>query len=193
MFFLKKAVIILLGSLLLSIGINLFLVPYEVLDGGIIGIGLISSYIWGFQAGLVIIFVSIPIFLIAWYHYRNYFYNSLHGMLVSSFFIDLLKPLAHLLELPEIFSAVTGGTLIGIGIGIMLRYRTSTGGTDLLAQFISEKTGWNVGLLIFSIDAIIIISGGIFISTETIFLSVIAILFVGIATSCITRKVKPVT
>jgi uncharacterized membrane-anchored protein YitT (DUF2179 family) len=56
MYFLKKSMIIVVGSILLSLGINLFLAPYEVLDGGIIGIGLILYYVWALKAGLMIIF-----------------------------------------------------------------------------------------------------------------------------------------
>lgn len=85
MYFIKKSIVIVIGSILVSLGINLFLAPYEVLDGGIIGIGLISYYLWGLQTGFIIILLSIPIFIIAWIYYRDYFYNSLHGLLVSSF------------------------------------------------------------------------------------------------------------
>lgn len=90
--FLNKGAAILIGSLFLSVGINFFLVPFELLDGAIIGIGLIVKYLLGFKAGFTIIVLSIPIFLIAWLYYRNYFYNSLHGMLISSFLIDWLYP-----------------------------------------------------------------------------------------------------
>ncbi|QGQ45592.1 YitT family protein [Metabacillus sediminilitoris] len=189
MYFLKKSMIIVLGSILLSLGINLFLVPYEILDGGIIGIGLICYYVWGFKAGLMIIFLSIPIFLIAWFYYRDYFYNSLHGMVISSFFIDILKPNDTLLHIEAIYSSIMGGILVGLGIGIMLRFRTSTGGTDLLAQFLSDRTGVNVGILIFIIDALVILSGGLILSSDTLQLSIITILTVGLTTSIFTSKV----
>lgn len=56
MYLLKKGMIIVVGSIFLSLGINLFLIPYEILDGGIIGIGLILNYIWGLKVGLMIMF-----------------------------------------------------------------------------------------------------------------------------------------
>ena len=88
----KKSGVILLGSMLLAFGINFFLVPFELIDGGVIGIGLIINYLTDVKAGLVIIVLSIPIFALAWFYNKKYFYNSLHGMLVSSFIIDLLSP-----------------------------------------------------------------------------------------------------
>lgn len=186
--YVRIGVMIILGSILLSIGINLFLTPYKVLDGGIIGIGLILHYLLGLKAGLMVIFLSIPVFLIAWIYYRQYFYNSLHGMLVSSFFIDLLKPLSGVIHLAPCISSLIGGIFVGLGIGLMLRIGTSTGGTDLLAQFLFEKTGINVGILIFFIDSIVILLGGLLISKETFLLSCITILAVGLTTTFISTK-----
>ncbi|MEK4229241.1 YitT family protein [Solibacillus sp. FSL H8-0538] len=186
MYFLKKALVVVTGSIIFSLGINLFLVPYEILDGGIIGIGLILNYVWGLKTGLMIILLSIPIFIFAWFNYRNFFYNSLHGMIISSFFIDLFKPLDSLIRIPTIFSSILGGIFVGLGIGLMLRFQTSTGGTDLIAQFLCDKTGINVGVLIFFIDSIVIIFGGMLLSSDTFFLSIITILFVGITTNIIT-------
>lgn len=192
--FFHKAIAILLGSILLSIGINFFLVPFHLLDGGIIGIGLIVKYIFGIQAGLVIIILSLPIFIIAWFYYRNYFYNSLHGMLISSFFIDLFYPFHDLLhsyiELPPLFSSMIGGVLVGLGISVMLRYETSTGGTDLLAQFVANVLRVNIGLTIFIIDAMVICLGGLMISSEIFFLSAVTITFVGLTTSICTLQNK---
>ncbi|MGM0876010.1 MAG: YitT family protein [Bacillota bacterium] len=189
MSFIKKGIIIIIGSTLISLGINYFLVPYKVLDGGIIGIGLIVNYLWGLKAGLMIILFSIPIFLIAWFGYRDYFYNSLHGMIISSLFIDFLHPVKAFFYIDAVFSSILGGILVGFGIGMMLKYKTSTGGTDLVAQFLSDKTGVNVGILIFLIDAVVILSGGLLFSTDTLLLSIITILFVGITTSLFTRNI----
>lgn len=193
MSFIKKAIAILLGSLLISIGINLFLYPHELLDGGMIGIGLIFNYLWGFETGLTIIFCSIPIFIVAWIHYRHYFYNSLHGLLVSSLMIDLLSPLRfvdllNIFEFPLI-SSIIGGLFVGVGIGIMLKYETSTGGTDLLAQFLSDMFSINIGVAILLIDVLVVSIGGLLISQETFILSIITILIVGISTSVITLKI----
>jgi uncharacterized membrane-anchored protein YitT (DUF2179 family) len=190
--FKHKALAVLVGSLFLSIGINFFLVPFELLDGGIIGIGLIINYLMGLKAGLAIILLSIPVFILAWVYNRVYFFNSLHGMLFSSFTIDLLFPyhawFTSAIEFTPIMSSIIGGIFVGTGIGIMLRFETSTGGTDLIAQFLSEKIHINVGIMIFIIDAIVICAGGLLLSQDTFFLSALTIIFVGLATSLCTLK-----
>lgn len=165
----------------------MFLVPHEILDGGTVGIGLIINYIWNLKVGLIVIVLSIPIFIFAWFHNRDYFYNSLHGMLISSFFIDFLKPISGLFEVEAMFSSIVGGVLVGSGIGIMLKFKTSTGGTDFIAQFISDKTALNVGVCILIIDAMVIICGGLLLTSSTFLLSILTILSVGVITSFITR------
>ena len=188
MHFLKKGLVILFGSILLSIGINFFLVPFELLDGGIIGVGLIIKYLTGMKPGLAIICLSIPIFALAWFYNKSYFYNSLFGMLFSSFVIDLLSFSRGYIQLqiPPVVSSVFGGIFVGLGIGIMLRYETSTGGTDLLAQFLSKIFKINVGIMIFIIDALVICLGGLLISKETFILSSLTITVVALFTSLCT-------
>lgn len=188
MYFLKKGLVLVVGSIFLAFGINVFLTPYEIVDGGIIGVALILFYLYKLKIGLMIIVLSIPIFFLAWFTYREYFYNSLHGLIISSFLIDLFKPLRSLVQIDAIYSAVLGGICLGCGIGLMLRYKTSTGGTDLLAQFLSVKTGINVGIMIFVIDATVIVTGGFLLSSSTLMLSIITIVMVGMTTGVITSN-----
>ena len=189
MYFLKKGLVIVVGSVFLAFGINVFLTPHEIVDGGLVGIALILFYLYKLKIGLMIMILSIPIFFLAWFKYREYFYNSIHGLLFSSFLVDLFKPLRTLVQIDAIYSAILGGICLGCGIGIMLRYKTSTGGTELIAQFLSVKMGINVGILIFVIDAAVIVTGGFLLSSSTLFLSIITILFVGMTTSIITSKI----
>jgi uncharacterized membrane-anchored protein YitT (DUF2179 family) len=187
-----KFTALVLGSLLIAVGVNFFLIPFKVLDGGMIGLALILNYLFGFQVGLSIIILSLPIFLLAWLRYRYYFYNSLHGLLISSLFIDLLYPFhfyfMYYVELSSLVSSIWGGLLIGTGIGILLRFDTSTGGTDLAAQFIANALNWNVGVIVLAIDVVVVVLGGVFISAETLFLSLITITVGGTATSICTSR-----
>jgi uncharacterized membrane-anchored protein YitT (DUF2179 family) len=190
---LSKLFAIVLGSLFIAVGINFFLVPHKILDGGVIGISLIINYLFDAKIGLVIILCSIPIFIAAWFHNRPSFYDSLLGMIVSSLFIDLLSPFQYYflyyVELTSISSSIIGGFLVGTGLGFMLRYETSTGGTDLLAQFLSKYVSINVGIIIFVMDAIIIGVGVLLLSGgDTLFLSVLSIVAGGVATSLCTLK-----
>lgn len=185
---LEKTMAVFFGSLLIGLGINGFLVPHHLLDGGIIGIGLIVHYYFGWPTGLSMIILSVPLYFLAWHYDRQFFYNSLHGLIVSSLFIDVLNKLQIEFQLSMFWSSVFGGVLVGCGIGLMLRYKTSTGGTDLLAQLIGKITTINVGVLIFFIDGLVILSGLKIVGFEKFCYSFITIVFVGIMTTLTLMK-----
>lgn len=179
---LQKAVAILLGSFLVGIGVNWLIVPHKLMDGGMIGIGLLANYYLKLSPGLAMLIVSIPVYGIVFHYNRMLFYHSFHGMLLSSFFIDILSEMRQWSTLPIDIAAILGGTMIGTGIGIMLAYQTNTGGTDLLAQFLSYRTGIPVAVLIFFIDGLIIISSWEAIGTYRMLYSILTILTGAIAT-----------
>ena len=167
MFFIHETTSILIGSFFVAIGVNVFLVPYGLLDGGSIGIGLILHYLTGVQVGLIVIFMSAPIFIFAWYYNRSFFYNSLHGMLFSSLMIDVLYPLHSIssyLNQDPLTSTVIGGIMVGSGIRLMLRFDTSVGGTDLLGLMFAKDANLNPGIVIFSMDFFIVFAGSLILS-----------------------------
>lgn len=188
----QKILAMLIGSLLLSLGVNGFLVPYHLLDGGVIGLGLIIHYFYGWPTGLCIIFLSLPLYVLAWFFERRYFFYSLHGLIISSFCIDLFSFVNGTFHLSILPSTIIGGLLVGVGIGLMLRHETSTGGTDLLAQLLTKFTSINVGIIIFLIDGLVITSGIKVVGLEKFFYSFLTILCVGLMTT-LTATRKPQT
>ncbi|KZE67125.1 hypothetical protein AWM68_04510 [Fictibacillus phosphorivorans] len=188
----RRTIAIFFGSVLLGIGINGFIVPFHLLDGGMIGISLLIKYVWGYKVGLTIIILSVPIYLLAWKLERRYFINSIHGLLASSLIIDLLSPLKGVFSVSVMEGSVIGGLFIGTGIGWMLRHETSTGGTDLIALFLSRWFSINVGMVIFLIDAAVILVGLYVMGEGILFYSLVTILSVGFATMTMTliRSIK---
>ncbi|MDQ6596292.1 hypothetical protein E2K98_23455 [Bacillus salipaludis] len=188
----QKILAMLIGSLLLSLGVNGFLVPYHLLDGGVIGIGLIIHYFYGWPTGLSMIILSLPLYILAWFFERRYFFYSLHGLIISSFCIDLFSFMDGKINIGILPSTIIGGILVGIGIGLMLRYETSTGGTDLLAQLLTKFTSINIGIIIFLIDGLVITSGIQVVGLEKFFYSLVTIIFVGLMTT-VTVTSRPQT
>lgn len=187
--FMKQVMMILVGSVLIGLGVNIFLVPFELLDGGALGISLIIHYVKDVRVGLTLILVSIPIFTLAFFCYRSFFYKGIHGMLFSSLMIDMLSPFqvfAQKLELPVIGSAAIGGIIIGIGVGTMLRLDISIGGTDLLAQMVAKRLKINTGYMIFFNDILIVSIGSLILLSNSILLSYTTVFFVSATVTVIT-------
>ncbi|MFL0363382.1 YitT family protein [Bacillus sp. PK3_68] len=147
------------AAVLIGIGINGFILPFHLLEGGVFGIGLLFNYLWGFKIGITILCLNFPIYLLAFKLERSYFFNSLYGTLLTPVAIDLLLPLKGTIDLPILMSACVGGLFIGAGTGLMLRYHISPGGVDLLALLLSKHLAVNAGFFIFFMDSLILASG----------------------------------
>jgi len=187
---LQKFVATLIGSLLLGIGVNGFLVPNHLIDGGIIGIALILHYYFEFQTGMTMFILSLPICMLSSIFYKGYFFNSLQGLLISSLFIDLLSPISSQFDVSSLEGALIGGVLIGVGVALMLRYETSTGGTDLLAKMISKTTSVNIAIVIILIDGLIVLAGFALFDLERFLCSCLAIIIIGLITSLLIKKIE---
>lgn len=186
----QKALAILIGSLLLSIGINGFLIPHHLLDGGMTGIALILHYYYGFPTGLAMFLLSIPLSIYAWIYERTFFFNSFMGLIVASITIDWLAPLRTQFLFSIFTSVLLGGAFIGIGVGLMLRYKASTGGTDLLAQFISQGSSVNIGVIIFMIDGLIATAAFTTLGIKAFLFSCLTIIIIAFITSIMSRPLN---
>lgn len=186
---LKKTIAILMGSSFIAFGINYFLIPNQLINGGMIGVGLIANYAFNFKPGLITIIVSMPLYMYAFIYFRDFFYNGLHGLLVCSFFIDLFYPLSVMQQSTNIFmSSLMGGIFVGIGVSLMLLVKVSTGGGDLLALMLSKATSLNVGLIILIIDMMVILWGSLVLQNKTVIIySFFMIIMIGLTTYTITK------
>nr|WP_312097176.1 YitT family protein [Niallia sp.] len=184
----EKIAAIFVGSLLIGIGVNGFLVPHHLLDGGIIGIGLILHYHYEIPTGFSMILLSIPLYILVWFYNKKYFFYGIMGFLISSLSIDMLSFLREAFSLNYLLSAILGGVVIGAGIGLMLRFETSTGGTDLLAQVLSNILSIQVGIIIFLIDGVVLLCGYKIVGIPTLAASFMTIFCVGIFTTLLSRK-----
>ncbi|MDN4523099.1 YitT family protein [Fictibacillus fluitans] len=182
----NKLIAIGCGSTLMGIGINGFILPQHILNGGFIGLALLLKYTAGFQVGFSIICLSAPVFIMAFFYNKIYFLNSLMGMLLSSLLIDRMFPLQKLFQVPIWGSACIGGALIGAGVGIMMRYNTCVGGLDLLALLMSKWFRFNPGLLMIFLDAIIITAGMVLLQDPYLLFSFVTILIAGTVTALLT-------
>ena len=194
--FIKKGFIIFIGCLLIAIGINGFLLPYGLLDGGALGISLIFHSVMHVRVGLTFLFISIPIFLFAWIYFRDFFYNGLHGLLMSSLIIDVVSSMNFFgqgLVSHPLTSAMFGGIVIGIGVGIMLRFDISIGGTDLLAQMLANKLKINSGVAIFFFDLIIVTIGSLIVLSAHLVLSFTTVFSEGLTISIIVATASKAT
>jgi len=149
------------GIALTALGLDMFLIPNKIAAGGVSGIATILHYLVGVPVGAAMLVLNVPLFLMAIYRLGLKFgFRSLYGTLAVSLSIDALAPFVPVPTGDLLLACLFGGVLVGLGLGIVFRYRGTTGGTDLAAAVLRSYTGANVGQLLFLVDATIVLAAG---------------------------------
>jgi uncharacterized membrane-anchored protein YitT (DUF2179 family) len=183
---LKKLAVIGFGSTMIGIGVNGFILPFHLINGGMFGISLLFNYLWHFSIGLTFVFLNIPIYLLAYKSDFDYFFYGLIGAVFSAFMIEFLMPLKDIFDLSIISSVIIGSLIIGIGVGTMLRNQISPGGMDLLALLLAKWTKINVGIIAYAIDTVIIMTSLLILQEPRLLYSLLIVSIVGLLATALT-------
>lgn len=154
--------LIVLGSIILAVGISLFIIPHHLVTGGVFGLSIIINHLTGLPVGLLSLLINIPlVFLGIRILGTKAGVKTIVSMVIMSGLIDLITHLLNGLIVTDdlLVSAIFGGTFIGVGIALVIRAEATTGGTDLIAQIISAFTKRPIGQLFLIIDGLIVVSG----------------------------------
>ncbi|MBL7105795.1 MAG: YitT family protein [Bacteroidales bacterium] len=148
----RDSFFILLGVLSASFGLNGFLLPNSFIDGGVMGISLISTELTGIPLSILIVAINLPFLILGFSTISRQF------ALRSIIAIILLAVSVHFIPVPiitndKLLIAVFGGFFLGLGIGLAIRGGSVIDGTEVLAVFISRKTSLTIGdvILIFNV------------------------------------------
>lgn len=153
-----RLLMIAVGSLVSSVGINSFLLPHHMLSGGATGIAMIVYFLARLPVGVMVLLLNIPLFYAAYrYMDREYVLVSAYGIVVFSVALMVTQPLARLQAVDDtMLAAIFGGVLSGIGGGLVFRVNGSTGGTDIVAAILKRYCAFNVGMVSFGINLVIV-------------------------------------
>lgn len=137
--YIKKLIFWFIGTFIVAVALEMFLIPNKIIDGGVIGISMMVSYITKHNLGLLIFLINIPFLLIALKALgKKFVINTFIATALLSIATNLvinLKPVTGDLLLATIF----GGILLGLGVGLILRNNASLDGTEMLSIMLSKK------------------------------------------------------
>ena len=152
-------VLIFAGSLLIAVNVLLFLEPNKVVSTGLTGIGMLAYYVWGWPIGRVTLLLNIPLLLagMKWGGGPKFFVRTIFSVVVMAIAVDVLGPYLPPIHCEPLLYTLFGGVLDGVGIGLVLRGRSTTGGTDIVAQFLSRYHGISFGQVIIVINGVILL------------------------------------
>ncbi|MCD6644917.1 YitT family protein [Vibrio cholerae] len=164
---------ILTGTFLVAQGVY-FLQAGQLLTGGTTGLALLMTQFLPLTFGVIYFLSNCPFYLLAWKRFsaRFAFNSAISGALVS-IFADHLAMLITLEKVNVVYCAVAGGLLMGLGMLILFRHRSSLGGFNVLCLFIQDRFGISVGKSQMAIDGLILLASFFFVSPLTIGLSIL--------------------
>ncbi|GLX69257.1 YitT family protein [Paenibacillus glycanilyticus] len=149
------AAVMTIGSLLIAGAFNLFLIPHQLLSGGLSGVAMMIGYITGGNIGLLYLVLNVPVLIWGWFIVgRRFIIWSIYTVLASTLFLQLIPVTA--IAQDVVLGSVFGGIILGIGTGMTLRFGGSSGGFDIIASIITRKRDLPVGSIIFTLNGLVI-------------------------------------
>lgn len=177
----RDYIFITIGAAIMAMGIGVFLVDAKVVPGGVSGLSMAIYYLTGeaFPIGVTIWLLNIPLFIWGVKELGTQFgARTFYGFTLNSFFIDFFRgeiPGINFIQLQNsetilrlqqddfLFLILLGAALLGIGLGIVFKFRGSTAGSDIVAAIMQKRFGIKPGMAIMIIDFFVICLAGLII------------------------------
>mgnify|MGYP002584525992 CR=1 FL=1 len=145
------------GAFLFNIGIYNFAVNAEFAPVGVSGIALILRYLFGLPMGIVSILLNIPILLVSYKLLgRRFLLRSMKSMVIFALVLDYVMPIIPVYDGNPFYASICTGIFSGLGLTIVYLRGGSTGGTDFIALYVSNKTGRSIWEYVFAGNCVIL-------------------------------------
>lgn len=172
--FARKIIMVMIGAMIMAVGLELFLVPNQIMDGGIVGISIIISHLLSLPLGIFIFVLNIP-FIFLGYKQLGKTFAILTGIGITTLSVTTIG--LHNLEpftTDSLLATVFGGIVLGVGVGIVIRYGGSLDGTEILAILFNRKLPFSVGEIVMFMNVIIFSAAGFIFSWQQAMYSIMA-------------------
>ena len=129
-----------------------------LLTGGTAGVAFLLHYATGWNFGLVFFLINLPFYGLAWKRMgKRFTFKTFTSVGLMAMFSNLVPQLVHFDQLNPVFTAVLGGLLMGTGMLILFRHRSSLGGFNVLVLYLQERFGWRAGRIQMALDCSIVL------------------------------------
>ncbi|MCM3765493.1 YitT family protein [Neobacillus niacini] len=155
-----RIIAITIGAVLMATGLEIFLVPNHVIDGGITGISIMLSHITGWKLGIFLFLLNLPFVYMGYKQMgKTFAFSTIYGIIVLSIFTSFFHPIPPFTE-DILLATVFGGMILGIGVGLVIRNGGALDGTEILAIVINKKVPFSVGQIIMLMNIFILGTAG---------------------------------
>lgn len=171
--YLVKGFMITIGAFITAAALETFLLPNNIIDGGVIGISMMVHYVTKWNLGLLIFCINIPFILLA---FKKMGYKFIINTLFATIMLSIATNVFSGFHVTEdlILSAIFGGIILGLGVGLILRNNASLDGTEMLSIILSKFLKIiSVGELLMCINLFIYVGAGFLLGWDRALYSII--------------------
>lgn len=172
--YLKKYLTIFVGAIIAAVGLEMFLIPNEVIDGGIVGISIMMQSITGLPMGIFLVLLNIPFLYLGYKQIgKNFAIATLIAICFLSIWSTVFEPIPKVTGDPFL-AAIFGGIIDGLGVGLIIRAGGSLDGTEIVAIIMDKKSIFSVGEVVMFINLFILSSAGLLYGWDNAMYSLVA-------------------
>ena len=170
----KKYLLLTLGAIVYAAGLETFFVPNNLIDGGIVGVSMMISYLTDTPLSVFVVLLNIPFLYLGYKQIgKTFTISTLYSIVVFALAIQYFHTTPNITY--DIFLAtIFGGIVVGLGVGMIIRYGGSVDGTEIVAIISDRKTELSVGETVMIINLFILSSAGLVFGWERAMYSLIA-------------------
>ncbi len=152
-----------IGSIIYSIAIPMFIAPAHISPGGFTGIALILNYLLNVPTGLTVLILNIPLIVISFKKFgADFILRTAIATVIVSLTLDISEKYVKAFDGDIILCALFGGILVGLGLGIVILRGATTGGVDIIGKFVNFKYPHiSIGKVILFGDAVVVAASAI--------------------------------
>jgi len=180
---LRDYFLIFLGATVQAVGMRLFLIPGQLVSGGISGAAQIVHFYTKFPIGIMVIVGNIPLYMIGWRHLGGikFALRTFFSVLIFSFITDLFPYIFPIESITNdiLLNTLYGALFLGAGLGLVYLGRGTSGGSDILGRILNYRFGLSISAAYLITDSFVVLASGFAFGWEKALYSLLVIYMSG--------------
>lgn len=158
--YIKKYLMLFFGALIAAVGLEIFLIPNNIIDGGVVGISIMLSSVTGYPLGVFLILLNLPFLYVGYKQIgKSFTIATAFAVCCLSFWSAYFGPIPSITN-DFFLAAIFGGIVDGLGVGLIIRAGGSLDGTEIVAIILEKRMTFSVGEVVMFFNLFILSSAG---------------------------------